>query len=218
MGSVTTTDFSTPCSKNAQIDRIVFLAGWLLAAFFWCIRPAWADTPDIEVSQMRLERTEEGLFLSANVRFDLPQLVADAAAKGIPLYFVAEADVLRDRWYWYDQRIVGVARYMRLAYQPLTRRWRLQMAPTPISNSGLGVSLGQSFEDLDEALGAVQRISRWRIADAAALDNDARHSVEFRFRLDVSQLPRPFQLGVTGRTDWNLATSRHQRLQTEPAK
>ena len=52
----------------------------------------------------------------------------------------------------------------------------------------------------------------------AALDSDARHSVDFRFRLDVSQLPRPFQLGVTGRTDWNLATSRQQRLQTEPAK
>ncbi|RUP31101.1 MAG: DUF4390 domain-containing protein [Curvibacter sp.] len=218
MDSVTTTDFSTPCSKNAQIDRIVFLAGWLLAALLWCIRPAWADTPEIEVAQLRLERTEEGLFLSANVRFDLPQLVADAAAKGIPLYFVAEAEVLRDRWYWYDQHIAGVTRYMRLAYQPLTRRWRLLVAPTPIANSGLGVSLGQSFEDLDEALGAVQRISRWRIADAAAIDNDARHSVDFRFRLDVSQLPRPFQLGVTGRTDWNLSVSRNLRLQTEAAK
>jgi len=167
---------------------------------------------------MRLDRTEEGLFLSASVRFELPELVSDAAAKGIPLYFVAEAEVLRDRWYWYDQRVAAVARYMRLAYQPLTRRWRLQVAPTPIANSGLGVSLGQSFEDLDEALAAVQRISRWRIADAGAIDNEARHSVDFRFRLDVSQLPRPFQLGVTGRTDWNLAASRNQRLQAEPAK
>ncbi|MDD0813603.1 DUF4390 domain-containing protein [Curvibacter sp. HBC28] len=219
MGTVTSTDFSTPCSKNAQIDRFVFLAGWLLAVCLLIgLRPAWADTPDIEVTQMRVERSEEGLFLSALLRFELPQLVNDAAVKGIPLYFVAEAEVLRDRWYWYDRQVASASRYMRLAYQPLTRRWRLQVAPTPITNSGLGVSLAQSFEELEDALAAVQRISRWKIAEPSEIDGEAKHNINLRFRLDVSQLPRPFQLGVTGRTDWNLATSRNQRLSLEPAK
>jgi hypothetical protein len=213
------TDFSTPCSKNAQIDHVVFLAVLLLTAFLFWFAPARADTPpDVDVSQLRLDRNDEGLFLSATVRFELPELVEDAAYKGIPLYFVAEAEVLRDRWYWTDRHIAQAARYMRLAYQPLTRRWRLQVAPAPITNSGLGVTLGQTFDELPDALSYIQRISRWKIAEAGELEADARHNVDFRFRLDVSQLPRPFQLGVTGRADWNMSVVRNLRLNPEPAK
>ena len=45
-------------------------------------------------------------------------------------------------------------------------------------------------------MAAVQRISHWKIAEAGDVDPDARYNVDFRFRLDVSQLPRPFQIGA----------------------
>ena len=44
-----------------------------------------------EVTQLRVERTDEGVLLSATVRFELPPVVEDALAKGIPMFFVAEA-------------------------------------------------------------------------------------------------------------------------------
>jgi len=31
--------------------------------------------------------------------------------------------------------------------------------------------------------------------------------LEFKFKLDVTQLPRPLQLGVLGQADWSLSTS-----------
>jgi hypothetical protein len=166
-----------------------------------------------EITQLRLERAEEGVLLSASVQFELPSVVDDALQKGIPMFFVAEAVLLRDRWYWYDKQVVGVSRHMRLSYQPLTRRWRVQASHQPIGNTGL--ALGQTFDSRDEALAALQRISRWKIAEPGELDNEARYSVEFRFRLDVSQLPRPFQIGAVGQTDWTLAASRSQRLALE---
>ena len=178
--------------------------------------PAAADVPT-DISQMRLERTEEGVFLSATVRFELPAVVEDALLKGISMYFVAEADVFRDRWYWYDKKLGTTTRHMRLSYQPLTRRWRLHTSPTPISNSGLGVTLGQNFETLGEALGAIQRISRWKVAEAADIDADARHNVDLRFWLDVAQLPRPFQIGTVGQPDWRINAQRNQRLIAEGA-
>jgi hypothetical protein len=144
------------------------------------------------------------------VRFDLPQVVDDALAKGIPMFFVAEAAIYRDRWYWYDKRVAFASRHMRLSYQPLTRRWRLQVSSAPIGNSGL--VLGQMFDTREEALAAVQRISRWRVAEAADVDSDATHNVDFRFRLDVSQLPRPFQIGAVGQADWIILAVRNQRL------
>ena len=148
------------------------------------------------------------------MQFELPPAVEEALAKGIPMYFVAEATIYRDRWYWYDKRVASVARHMRLAYQPLTRRWRLQISPQPIGNSGL--ILGQMFDTREEALAAVQRVSGWRIADAADVEPDATHNIDFRFRLDVSQLPRPFQIGAVGQAEWIILAVRNQRLVIEP--
>ena len=174
---------------------------------------AWAQVTPAEVTQLQVERTDEGVLLSATVRFELPQAVDDALAKGIPMFFVAEATILRDRWYWYDKRVAHAERHMRLAFQPLTRRWRLQVSSAPIGNSGL--VLGQMFDSRDEALAAVQRVSRWRIAEAGDVDPEAVHNVDFRFRLDVSQLPRPFQIGAVGQSDWNISTGRNVRIAPE---
>lgn len=164
------------------------------------------------MSELRLERAEDGLYLSTTVQFVLPELAQDALTKGIPIFFVAEAQVLRDRWYWSDRTVAETTRYLRLSYQPLTRRWRLSSSPSPFTNSGLGVVLGQNFEDYSDALSAVQRISRWKIAESDVIEADAVHTVHFRFRLDTSQLPRPLQIGAVGRSGWSLLVSRSQRL------
>lgn len=177
---------------------------------------AMAEPPATEITQLRVERTEEGVLLSANVKFELPAVIDDALAKGIPMFFVAEAVVFRDRWYWYDKELAVASRHMRLSYQPLTRRWRLVVSPTPIGNSGL--VLGQTFDTREEALAAVQRISHWKIAEAADVDPDVRHNVDFRFRLDMSQLPRPLQIGAVGQADWNITAMRNQRLAIESTR
>ena len=188
----------------------------LLLALWWSAAAVRAQPPSAEVTQLHVERNEEGVLLSATVEFELPPAVDDALAKGIPMFFVAEASIYRDRWYWYDKRVTMARRHMRLAYQPLTRRWRLQVSPTPIGQSGL--VLGQTFDTREEALAAIQRVSRWRIADAHEIDPEATHYLDFRFRLDVSQLPRPFQIGAVGESDWNILAVRTQRLQLDPVR
>jgi hypothetical protein len=185
----------------------------LLACVLFAMWAPAVSAEGAEVMQLHVERAEEGLLLSASVEFELPPLVDDALAKGIPMFFVAEATLLRDRWYWYDKPVAKVQRHMRLSYQPLTRRWRLVVTPTPIGNSGL--ALGQTFDSREEALAVVQRISHWKIAEASEIDPEARYNVDFRFRLDVSQLPRPFQIGAVGHADWNISASRNQRLLVE---
>lgn len=195
------------------LERVLLSALACCALLF--LLPARAD-PAAEIAQLRLERAEDAVLLSATVKFELPAVIDDALAKGIPMFFVAEAVLYRDRWYWYDKELAVAARHMRLSYQPLTRRWRLVVSPSPIGNSGL--ALGQTFDTRDEAMAAVQRISNWKIAQAADLDPEARYNVDFRFRLDVSQLPRPFQIGAVGQADWNIAAMRNQRLALEGAR
>jgi hypothetical protein len=201
-------------TSAASLQRLFWcwLCAVLLAGAGW--GSASAQIHLAEVTQLHVERTDEGVLLSAAVRFDLPQVVDDALAKGIPMYFLAEATIYRDRWYWYDKRVAFASRHMRLSFQPLTRRWRLQVSSVPIGHSGM--VLGQMFDSRDEALAAVQRISGWRIADASAVDSDSTHNIDFRFRLDVSQLPRPFQIGAVGQADWIILAVRNQRLPLDP--
>ena len=194
------------------------LAAWLAVACLLlsilCGAPrlALAQSTPVDVQQVQLEWSESGVFFSGNLKFELSAPVEDALRKGIPMYFVADAELLRDRWYWTDQKLASESRHMRLAFQPLTRRWRLNVSPTPISNTGLGVTLNQSFDSLQDALAAVQRFSRWKIAELSEAEPDAKLHVEFSFRLDVSQLPRPFQIGAVGQSEWNLAITRSMRL------
>jgi hypothetical protein len=134
------------------------------------------------------------------------------------MYFTTEAEVLRERWYWSDKTVAQAHRYLRLSYQPLTRRWRLQVASAPFTNAGLGVALAQHFDDYDEALAAMQRIARWKIAEPSELNGGVGHVVQLRFRVDMSQLPRPLQIGALGpRSGWNLLVARSQRLPAEQA-
>jgi hypothetical protein len=128
--------------------------------------------------------------------------------KGIPMVFVYSADVTKERWwYWNDKKVQGAERHMRLAYQPLTRRWRLNVSSGPVASNGVGLALNQSFDSLAQALSAIKRISKWKIADAGELDSGTKYKLDFRFKLDLGQLPRPFQIGALGQTDWDVSAS-----------
>lgn len=217
-------DSSTRCCKNHFDRSVAWFKAPIFALLLWLcsgLAPSvgWAQesnpTPEVQLS---LERAEDGLYLNAHLQLSLSELIEDALHKGIPMFFVAEAEVLRERWYWSDLQVSSAVRYFRLSYQPLTRRWRLSVAPAPFSNSGLGVTLGQSYEELEDVLSAMQRISRWKIAQADAVDVHAPFTVNFRFRLDTSQLPRPFQFGAVGQSGWSLLIARSQRFEMEPRK
>ena len=218
---MTTTAFISHYWKRARLKLALVEFVLVLAGACFCLGiPGWAqaESNGAEVSQLQIDRTTEGVFLSASVRFDLPTAVEDALVKGVPLFFVAEVEVYRDRWYWYDKRLLVAERHLRLAYQPLTRRWRLNVASGVITANSLGVALNQSFDSLPEALAALRRVSRWKIADLAEIDPDQRHSVVYSFRLDLSQLPRPFQIGVLGQAEWNISASSTQRISMESVK
>ena len=172
----------------------------------------WAQTSAAELTEFKVERQDGNLLLQVQLRLELGPAVEDALIKGLAVHFVAEAEVMRDRWYWYDRKIGLVTRYYRLAYQPLTRRWRLNVANEPISHAGVSSSLSQNFESLQEALSVIRRQTSWKIADMTDIDPEARQYVTYRFKLDVSQLPRPFQIAAGNQVDWRLDIVRSLRL------
>lgn len=206
--------FITQCWKSTGLD-LAHLCCRALLAWVLLMSCAWAQNSVAELTDFRLERREGTLLLNAQLKLELGPTVEDALVKGLAMHFVAEAHVMRDRWYWYDRKLGVTTRYYRLAYQPLTRRWRLNVSSEPISGNTLAGSISQNFDSLQDALAVVRQVTNWKIAEAGDLDPDARQYVLYRFRLDVSQLPRPFQIAAGNQADWSLDVTRQWRLSAD---
>jgi hypothetical protein len=155
----------------------------------------------VEVIGLGLARDDGALTLDVALRVTLPRPVEDALHRGVPLHFAAEAEVYRARWYWRDERIERVRRAWRLSYQPLTGSYRVTLG-----------ALAQNHPTLGEAMGSMTRLARWRLAEASRIDPAERHYVEFSWRLDTSQLPRPMQIGIGAQADWVIAIERTMEL------
>ena len=223
--------FITRCWKNAPFEagakrsklRGLLLVALLLAALCAALPAARAagaaNAASAQLTQLRTQSADDGIYLSANVDFELPNVVEDALLKGIPLFFVLEVEILRDRWYWTDQRVAAASRTIRLAYQPLTRRWRVNIGSGVTgSASSLRATFNQNYDTLAEALSAVQRVARWKVAEPSDIRPGADHSLVFSFKLDLSQLPRPFQIGVAGQRDWTIAIESTQKMTLQAAR
>ncbi len=208
------TVFITHCWRKVGIELGAWLARALVMALL-CLGGAWAQTSSVELTELMPVRKDNALMINAQLKLELGPAVEDALVKGLAVHFVVVAEVFRERWYWTDKKTGAVSRYYRLAFQPLTRRWRLNVSSEPISATGLAGSISQNFETLAEALSVIRRQSAWKIADAQNLDPDARQRLRYEFKLDVSQLPRPFQIAAGNQADWNLQVSKTLLLSEE---
>jgi hypothetical protein len=181
------------------------LQGLGLLLLLSCLFGGTAQAQPIELATLQTARGDGALTVEFAVRVSLPRAVETALHNGVPVYFVAEAELKRSRWYWRDERVARVVRSWRVAYQPLTSTWRV----------GLG-GLNQTYPTLPDAMAAVTRSAGWKVADLAQLDPDSRYYLEFSYKLDNTQLPSPMQIGIGGQADWSISVERVLRLDKEP--
>lgn len=181
-----------PAHQTADPQRRALLRACLALTVGACLPlPARATTVDTE--PLMLTMSPEGLFVTTAAVFALPRSLEDVLHRGIALYFETVATVVRPRWYWFNEDVAQARRDVRLAYQPLLQRYRVSVG-----------GLQQNYDSLDEALGVVQRTRHLRVAEAAQLVAGQSYQLEASFRLDLSQLPRPFQLNVSSQSDWKI--------------
>lgn len=199
-------------NTSERLLRCLYLALFLISS-----APLQAQTA-VELTHLDVERTSDESFLTAQLQFELSAAVEDALLRGVPLFFRFDAEVLKERWYWYDKSLVTTARHYKLAFQPLTRRWRVSVGTGTGVSAGQGLALSQSFDSLPLAIASIKRIVKWRISGPGELDPAVRYRLDFKFQLDVSQLPRPFQIGVIGQSEWDVGIVRSAVLQPESVK
>ena len=168
-----------------------FLALLCLTALLLLARAAGADT--IPVKSAELVAEDENVVLNAQFDVSFNPTLEEALQKGLTLYFVLEFELTRPRWYWLDEKVVEQSVQYRVTFSPLTRQYRLQRGL-------LATELG-SLEEVEHLLSRV--ISR-PVVPLDALTKGARYDAAVRLRLDVSQLPKPFQINALASREWSL--------------
>lgn len=198
--------FTTPCSKSRPdrplapgvgeragergrwrvVPGLLLLAALLLFVFS-------ARAAEIEVKSAALSPGEDAWVLDAEFSINLGPRLEEVVSRGVALYFVAEFELSRPRWYWIDERITGRTHTWRLSYHALTRQYRLSAG-----------ALHQSFATLDEALGVLSRLRNWPVADKALVKPGEPYNAALRMKVDLTQLPKPLQVTTIGNKDWNI--------------
>ncbi len=154
-----------------------------------------ASAEGIKIQSAELERVDSDWLLNATFKIDLTPGLEDAVQKGVVLFFQAEFDLTRSRWYWFDEKATLAQRQTRLSYQPLTQQYR-------IASEGFSFSAKTIFE----ALQAVGSIGGWRVIDNNQIDPSKSYTAALRMTLDLSKLPKPFQVNALNNRDWNVSS------------
>ncbi len=178
-----------------RIFRKFLLITWLLMVGFISSQ-AFAE--GIKLRQIQIEPVESNWLLNASYQIDLPSELGEAVRKGLTFHFLVEFEVTRGRWYWFEERPIEAMKNIRLSYQPLTQQYR-------INGGGLTISTAT----LEEALLQLGSIGSWQVADLTALDNNKTYQGSIKMRLDLSHLPKPFQINALNAREWNLSSDKH---------
>lgn len=165
-----------------------------------------ARAADIAASNAQLVAGDEGYSLAADFQVTLNPRLEDAVNKGVVLYFTADFELTRSRWYWFDAKIVRRSKTFQLSYHALTRQYRL--------SSG---ALHQSFASLDEALRVLSRLRHWQVIEKGEISSDVEYVASARLRLDPSQMAKTFQISALSNRDWSQASGwLHWNFSTSP--
>ena len=184
--------FTTPSSRKTDFLR------WLLTlCVFWC-STVFAATGAIHVKSAEILRNGGDYYLDANFEVELTRTLEDALNKGLPLHFIVEFELIRPRWYTlylWNKLVLEFEQQYRLSYNALTRQYRLSLG-----------AFHQNFDTLNDALAVMGRLRPRFLADVDLLDQGKVYEAAIRMRLDVAQLPKPFQINALASRDWNLAS------------
>jgi len=171
---------------------------WLLAlCLLWCSTTSVA-AEGIHVKSAEISQLGGDYYLEANFEVELTRTLEDALNKGLPLHFIVEFELIRPRWYTlylWNKSVLEFGQDYRLSYNALTRQYRLSLG-----------ALHQNFDTLNDALALMGRLRPRFLGDADMLDAGKVYEAAVRLRLDVTQLPKPFQINALASRDWNLAS------------
>ncbi len=170
---------------------------FLLTVFFWLFSLGMANgvarAEGVTVKTALFEPVDDIYQLSATFDIGLTPTMEDAVNRGLMLPFLIEYEVTRPRWYWWSETLVSGTRSRQISYNNLTRQYRLNIG-----------SVYQDFDRLQDVKQVLSSVRGLDVIEKSAIKKGSVYEVSVRMKLDVSKLPKPFQVNALASKEWNL--------------
>lgn len=178
--------------------------GWLIwlglaVAVLYVPSQAFAQESYTRVTGVRLVPSEsaQGKSWAMSAEFDirLSLKLEEAASRGLPLKFSVDFKLLEPRWYWSDREVVLASYPITLSYHALTRTYRLSSPKFSLTAASL-----------EDVVDAMTHLSDWEVISENQVQMGRTYLAQVRFRLDVAELPKPFQINAFTNSQWLLSS------------
>lgn len=173
------------------------LANFICLLWILLLPVTVAQAEGIQIKSVSMAAVEQGYEISIDSEIALNATLEQALEKGIVLYFVTKFSLIDSRWYWlYDEVARGKLR-IGLRYYALTRQYHLNHA-----------AFSQSFNTLTEALQALGQLRNYSLTVKYDLKQDVDYIASLRIWLDLTRMPKPFQVEALGSSKWDLSSDK----------
>lgn len=165
----------------------------LLVALF-AGAPGYAADGEIQIRSVKLFAAADGYHLNVDSGIVLNETLERALEKGLVLYFVTKFVLMDSQWYWFDKEVARSKMRVALKYIALTRQYHLSHE-----------TFSLNFLTLKEALQALGQFS-YPLDIKSELSGEADYLAVLRVWLDLTRLPKPFQVETLGSEAWSLSS------------
>ncbi len=156
-----------------------------------------AQAEGIQIKSVSLAAIQKDYEMSVDSEIVLNTTLEQALEKGIVLYFVTKFSLVDSRWYWLNDEVARGKIKVGLRYYALTRQYHLNYP-----------AFSQSFNTLKEALQMLSQLRDYPLTIKSELKQDIEYIASLRIWLDLTRMPKPFQVEALGSSQWNLSSDR----------
>jgi hypothetical protein len=178
------------CAQSSLANLIFFLL------ILW-LPVTVAQAEGIQIKSVSMVAVEQGYEISIDSEIALNATLEQVLEKGIVLYFVTKFSLVDSRWYWFYDEVARGKLRVGLRYYALTRQYHLNHP-----------SFSQNFNTLTEALQALGQLRDYPLIVKSDLKNDVDYIASLRIWLDLTRMPKPFQVEALGSRKWNLSSDK----------
>lgn len=180
---------------KARLCLPKFRVAGMLAGLLLCL-PLGAEEGDVfhvRAANFSLDKTM--LLLNAVFEINLPSYINVAVDQGFAVPLMFEVEVLADKKYWLDEKVVSLKQKYLLHYLPMLNAYVL-----------VDVNIGQRhyFDSREQAVSSLLAVYRYPMLDIKNFHPGLRLYARLHFGIDTDELPRPLKSSSLWDNDWGL--------------
>lgn len=148
---------------------------------------------EIKSAQTHLENNQ--YFLNAMVNYDLSEESIKALQSGIALTIVLQVEVIKERWYLWNEKIANGTYHAILKFYPLSNHYVVSYPERDKS---------YAFANLSELLLVLGNIQNISLLEKSQLNSDYSYQVRLSTYLDIEALPPSLRTIAYFSRDWRM--------------